>query len=69
VSQQEATTIFNTLTTYQKAFGQMVNIDIFEASFSQNVLEADSQFICNMMGVTIMADQNRYLGLPIGFER
>jgi hypothetical protein len=68
-SQQEATTILNILATYQKASGQMVNMDKSEASFSRNVLEADSQFICNMMGAKTVAAQNRYLGLPVVFGR
>jgi hypothetical protein len=47
----------------------MVNMDKSEASFSRNVLEADSQFICNMMGAKTVASQQRYLGLPVVFGR
>jgi hypothetical protein len=66
-NQQEAATILTVLDTYQRVSGQMVNMDKSEASFSRNVLEADNQFICNMMGAKTVASQQRYLGLPVVF--
>ncbi|MCI81235.1 hypothetical protein A2U01_0102508, partial [Trifolium medium] len=44
-------------------------MDKFEVSFSRNVLEADNQFICNMMGAKTVVSQNRYPGLPVVIGR
>lgn len=68
-TQQEANVILSILETYQRASGQVVNMDKSEASFSRNALEADCQIICNMMGAKTVVTQNRYLGLPVVFGR
>jgi len=68
-NQNEANNILKVLDTYQKASGQMVNMEKSEASFSRNVLEADKNTICNMMGAKTVATHNRYLGLPVVFGR
>jgi hypothetical protein len=49
-SSHEASKILNILSTYQRASGQVVNLDKSEASFSRNVRNDDKDMICNMMG-------------------
>ena len=68
-NQHEANNILRVLDTYQKASGQMVNMEKSKASFSRNVVEADKNIICNMMGAKTVATHNRYLGLPAVFGR
>jgi hypothetical protein len=60
--QREASVVLKVLEIYQRASGQMGNMDKSKASFSRNVLEADSQIIYNMMGAKTVVSQNRYLG-------
>ncbi|XP_058742535.1 uncharacterized protein LOC131615035 [Vicia villosa] len=61
----EAEKILEVLSIYQKASGQMVNLDKSEASFSRNVRDEFKQMIHNRMGVKIMLSQSRYLGLLV----
>lgn len=47
----------------------MVNIKMFEVSFSLNVLDTVINMICSRMGVKIVQSHLIYLGLPNLFGR
>lgn len=47
------------LKVYQDYFGNMVNLENSEASFSQNVLEEDKIMICNRMGVNTVTRKSK----------
>lgn len=57
------------LTRYERASGQVVNLDKSEATFSRNVSSEDIHTICEMMGVKAVEALSRYLGFPIPFGR
>lgn len=61
---KEADKVLNILATYQRAFGQVVNLEKFESSFSRNVPNIDKDIIYNKMGVKTVDSHIRYLGLP-----
>jgi ribonuclease HI len=65
----EADAILSVLAEYQKASGQVVNMDKSEVSFSQNVRNVDKDMICNRMGVKTVDTHSKYLGLPVVFGR
>lgn len=65
----ESRNILNMLQTYQRASGQIVNLDKSEASFSQNVQSNDKDIICEMIGIKAVVAQSRYIGFPIPFRR
>ncbi|CAJ2638124.1 unnamed protein product [Trifolium pratense] len=68
-SAAEAGVILNVLAEYQKASGQVVNLDKSEVSFSQNVRNEDKDMIRNRMGVKTVDTHSKYLGLPVVFGR
>ena len=65
----EAERILKILHSYQRASGQVVNLDKSEASFSRNVRDEEKEMICNQMNVKTMMSHTRYLGLPVVFGR
>lgn len=65
----EAERILQVLHSYQRASGQVVNLDKSEASFSRNVCEEEKEMICNQMNVKTVMSHTRYLGLPVVFGR
>lgn len=69
VDTNEATSILNVLDTYQRASGQVVNMEKSEVSYSRNVRDIDKQMICNQMKVKTVEHHSRYLGLPVVFGR
>lgn len=46
-----------------------MNLDKSKASFSQNVRDEEKEMICNWMGVKIVTNHAKYLGLPAVFGR
>lgn len=68
-NKSEAEKIMSILTRYERASGQVVNLDKSEATFSRNVPSEDIQTICEMMGVKAVEAQSRYLGFPVPFGR
>lgn len=68
-SSQEADRIMSTLNFYQISSGKVVNIDKFEVSFIQNVCEKVKDLIRVRMGVKVVTNHKRYLGLPLIFCR
>ncbi|XP_058741949.1 uncharacterized protein LOC131614373 [Vicia villosa] len=66
---KEADRIMATLKTYELASGQVVNLDKSEVSFIQNVREEDKSMIRDRMGVKIVSNHSKYLGLPMIFGR
>lgn len=65
----EADCIMDTLSRYQTASGQVVNLDKSEASFSRNVHDEVKDMIRNRMEVKTVMSHSRYLGLPVVFGR
>lgn len=65
----EARKVLSILETYETASGQVVNLEKFEASFSENVPQNYKQMICNMMGLKAVEAMSRYLDSPIPFGR
>jgi len=51
------------------AYGQVVNLDKSEESFSRNVREEEKEMICNKMNVKTVMSHTKYLGLPVVFGR
>jgi hypothetical protein len=66
---KEADSILNILSTYQKASGQMVNMEKSEVSYSRNVPIENKEMIFNKMGVKTVDTHSRYLSLPVVFGR
>lgn len=54
---------------YKSSFGQLVNLDKSQVSFSQNVIEADAHMTRSMMGVKEVVNHSKNLGLPVVYER
>lgn len=57
------------LSSYQKPYGQVVNIEKSEVSFSGNVGEASKEIICNRLGFKTVIRHSKYLGLSVVFGR
>ncbi|CAI8614534.1 unnamed protein product, partial [Vicia faba] len=65
----EANKILDILKHYQVSSSQMVNLDKYEASFSQNVSDSVTEMIRNRMGINTVQSHSRYLGLSVVFGR
>lgn len=65
----EADCIMETLSKYQAASGQLVNLEKSEASLSRNVLDEVKDMIRNRMNVKTVLSHSKYLGLPVVFGR
>ncbi|XP_057419184.1 uncharacterized mitochondrial protein AtMg00310-like [Lotus japonicus] len=60
----EALSVMNTIRTYERASGQLVNLDKSEVMFSQNVPDNQKVMIRERMCVKAVATHDKYLGLP-----
>ncbi|XP_074313486.1 uncharacterized protein LOC141648659 [Silene latifolia] len=63
-SEEEATEVSNILGRYELASGQKVNLDKTTVSFSRGVSDERKSRIAARLGVNIVEEQERYLGLP-----
>ncbi|XP_058725646.1 uncharacterized protein LOC131596933 [Vicia villosa] len=68
-NEAEADRILYLLQRYQKAPGQMVNIDKSGVSFSGNVSEYSKEVIRRKLGFKCVNTHTKYLGLPVVFGR
>ncbi|KAF7831272.1 ribonuclease H [Senna tora] len=50
--------------SYEQAFGQLVNLEKTELSFSRNVSDIRRNMIQNRMGVKVVESHDKYLGIP-----
>ena len=60
----EATHLKSCLTSYAKAYGQLINFDKSALSFSPNTRRNDKATICSVFGVNQVQSHELYLGLP-----
>ncbi|XP_058782992.1 uncharacterized protein LOC131657636 [Vicia villosa] len=66
---EEANRIKDILKTYENASGQVVNFEKSEVSFSRNMGEEIRDTVRNCLGISIVSNHSKYLGLPIMFGR
>lgn len=62
-------TLRTILTRYEKASGQMINIDKSALFFSPNVNLDFRSVISNLIGMLVVENLGRYLGVPTKFTR
>ncbi|XP_074301324.1 uncharacterized protein LOC141632703 [Silene latifolia] len=63
-SEEEAGRVCTILRRYEEASGQSVNLEKTMVSFSRSVKEGSRNNIAGCLGVEIVEEQERYLGLP-----
>lgn len=68
-NEAEADRILYLLQRYQKASGQMVNVEKPEVSFSGKICEISKEFIRRKLGFKSVSSHTKYLGLPVVFGR
>ncbi|XP_074314569.1 uncharacterized protein LOC141649788 [Silene latifolia] len=61
---EEADIITDILRRYERASGQLVNLDKTTVSFSRGVTVERQSVIASRLGVTVVEEHHRYLGLP-----
>jgi len=68
-TREEAHAVSTILMRYQEAFGQMINLDKSELSFSQNVLEDIRNAFQGWCKIKAVDSHSKYLGLPVFIGR
>lgn len=65
----EANQIIQVLSRYQKSYGQVVNIDKYEVSFSGNMGDDSKEMIHNRLDFKAVIRHLKYICLPVVFSR
>ncbi|XP_027062993.2 uncharacterized protein [Coffea arabica] len=68
-NKNEAVEIMKVLKTYEKASGQLVNLDKSAVFFSKNMDDELKKEVCLTLGGMVEAKQGKYLGLPMVVSR
>ena len=66
---QEAGKLMKILKVYEKATGQLINMDKSSVFFSKNTIQSVREKICHTMGSIQQIGQGQYLGLPMIITR
>ncbi|XP_058757744.1 uncharacterized protein LOC131630999 [Vicia villosa] len=64
-NQKEVEGILSVLSRYQKASGQMVNLDKSQVSFSKNMGSEACEMVRQGLGMVYVVNHGTYLGLPV----